>query len=558
MHKSNHDPLEHVLNHLPCGICQVILDDNLTISFANKMFFEFLGYADQTEYKDVVLNGTGFIHPKDYSELKACITSHVQNKDNRFAFDHRILDRNQKVKWVSTRAAFNPEMPDSLTCVIIDISEQRNILEQLRASEQKNRIATQHTSKVVNLYDINTKTLYQSPEAANKFGLPEIIRNVPDYIIATGLLAKDSISQYQEFYCSIKDGIPESETLVKICKRGGGYKWMKLMYTLLYTSDQTPSRAVISYEDVTLQHEKELVYQKWTQNFKEQEENSLGYYEYNLTKNRFVSVVGVDSSQLPPDVMDSYTRSTRYTLLHLIREEDKQYFYETFGRDFMLKRYSNGERSFQHETQILKNNGSLYWISITVQMLPDPYTNDLMLFVLLKNIDDEKRKSLSMQQLSEQDSMTGLYNRKSFIKHVSKKLKNAPDLKHALVMIDVDHFKQLNDTYGHQFGDAVIMDLTGVLRSSFRKGDYCGRLGGDEFIIFLPDIQTHQILTPKLKELCSLLQKVYPNGAKTSCSLGCSIYPDDGTDFSTLYHHADLALYKAKEQERGTYAFYKH
>lgn len=556
MHNTDSDPSKQILNQLPCGICQVVLDDCLTISFANKMFFEFLGYTDWADYGESDLAGDQFIYPEDYTDLRACIVSHVNNGDSRFTFEHRILDRSGKVKWVSTRASFDPDMPMSLTCVIIDVTEQRTILEQLRASEEQNRIATQHTSKLVNLYDIATKTLYQSPETAKVLSLPELIRNVPDYTIELGLIAKDSIPCYQEFYRSIAAGIPTSEALIKLCRPNGEYKWMKLMYTLLYASDHSPARAVISYEDVTLQHEKELAYQKWTQSFNEQEENRLGYYEYNLTKNRFVSVVGIDPEKLSIDIRDSYTRSIRYTLQHLILEEDRQSFYEIFNRDNLLKRYSDGERSFRHEIQILSSSNTLFWVAITVQMLPDPFTNDLMLFILIRNIDLDKRKSLSIQKLSEQDSMTGLYNRKSFIKQVSKKLKQEPTQRHALIMVDVDHFKQLNDTYGHQFGDTVIMDLTNALRSSFRKGDYCGRLGGDEFIIFLPGITSRESLEPKLSGLCKLLHKSYPNGAETSCSLGCAVYPDDGTNFKSLYHHADLALYQAKERERGTYMFY--
>lgn len=557
MRNPNIHLLQHILTHLPCGICQVILDEDLTISFANNTFYELLGYVNADKEEPPILNYKSFIYPQDYSDLKTCISFHAGNIDRNFAFEHRLLTINQELKWISFHASFDPDAEDSLLCVIIDITEQQNLLEQVHTSSVKHRNTLPERTNNVNLFDISTKTLYQAPEIAREFSLPNIIHNVPDCIVDMGYIAKDSVTHYLDFYRCITEGIPASETVVKICHPESGCKWLKIMYSLLDTPDTPSSRALISYEDVSLQHEKELAYQKWMQSFQEQKEDSLGYYEYNLTKNRFVSVIGIDSSKLPSAVKDSYTDAINYILLHFIPDNGKQAFYKIFGREHLLRRYADEECSFRHETQALNENGSLYWVSVTVQILPDPFTDDLMLFVLLKNIDTEKRKSLSIQKLSEQDSMTGLYNRASFVKHVSQKLNEQPDLHHALIMIDIDHFKKLNDTHGHQFGDSVIMHLTSTLRSTFRKGDYCGRLGGDEFIVFLYDIPFRGLLPPKLQELCSLLKKTYPNGAETSCSLGCAIYPEDGTDFQTLYHHADLALYQVKKKKRGTYAFFQ-
>lgn len=155
------------------------------------------------------------------------------------------------------------------------------------------------------------------------------------------------------------------------------------------------------------------------------------------------------------------------------------------------------------------------------------------------------------------DEMTGVLKRETFIRKVSDIL--AMDdfiICHAFILVDIDEFKQINDTYGHQFGDQVIRDLTWSIKESLRKKDLCGRLGGDEFLIFLNNIPRKEKLLPRLDNLCTALRKDYPGKHTVTCSMGVTFYPYDGITFQELYQNADLALYETKGAGRSDYRIF--
>ena len=130
-------------------------------------------------------------------------------------------------------------------------------------------------------------------------------------------------------------------------------------------------------------------------------------------------------------------------------------------------------------------------------------------------------------------------------------------IRHAFLLLDIDEFKQQNDTYGHQFGDQVIRDTAELLKSSLRKHDICGRLGGDEFMVFLNGVSSQERVLPRIQQLCEKLHREYAKKGSVSCSIGVAVYPEDGRDFKTLYHNADIALYEAKRAGRSNYKLFQ-
>lgn len=115
----------------------------------------------------------------------------------------------------------------------------------------------------------------------------------------------------------------------------------------------------------------------------------------------------------------------------------------------------------------------------------------------------------------------------------------------AMLLIDVDNFKQINDTYGHLFGDRVLRETAGSLRAIFRHEDIAARIGGDEFVVFMTNLQRNNVIDSKVNAIRNIFDH-YTNG-ETTCSIGCSIgvsfYPEHGTDFMSLFAKADAAMY---------------
>lgn len=164
-------------------------------------------------------------------------------------------------------------------------------------------------------------------------------------------------------------------------------------------------------------------------------------------------------------------------------------------------------------------------------------------------IYQEKRRGEALQALSETDRMTGLNDRVSGKRKVEEILRAGHG--GAFLEMDIDHFKMINDTYGHQAGDAVIVELTNVLKSMFRNNDVTIRLGGDEFGVFAVGITTRDLARTVVERLFSRLDQITVpqlEGGRFSISVGAAICPGNGQDsFDSLYARSDAALYISKK-----------
>lgn len=156
------------------------------------------------------------------------------------------------------------------------------------------------------------------------------------------------------------------------------------------------------------------------------------------------------------------------------------------------------------------------------------------------------------------DMLTKLNNRGAFERGVAQYIHDSN--KNSVMMImDIDNFKSVNDTMGHSYGDMVLQLVGEYLKSTFRTTDIVSRLGGDEFVAFLPAVSDMNIITKKVTDLINRIKNI-PIESETPCKIGASVglaqYPKDGCTFEDLYKQADLALYVAKKNGKGTYAIY--
>lgn len=157
------------------------------------------------------------------------------------------------------------------------------------------------------------------------------------------------------------------------------------------------------------------------------------------------------------------------------------------------------------------------------------------------------------------DSLTGVYNRKALKELITKVLSAEPKAKSALAFIDIDDFKSINDSFGHLFGDQALQHISGEITANADENDIVGRVGGDEFILFLRNIASDEELGRRAEMLCEIFRKsdVKDRAAlKISGSVGIARYPEDGDGYDVLLEKADQALYAAKLRGKDQYAIY--
>jgi len=234
-----------------------------------------------------------------------------------------------------------------------------------------------------------------------------------------------------------------------------------------------------------------------------------------------------------------------------------QEFYKTLSQGTMLKLSDSG--TSHHTLEYLRHmpNGEDLWVRTDINFLIDPENGHLCAIWTLRNINSKIQESLNLQQAAERDEMTGLLNRASTTRQIIQTLQEESHAQHALFVIDVDNFKSLNDTHGHQAGDRFLTAIATTLRKCFRENDVVGRIGGDEFFVLMKNVPSTMIVAEKATTLLNISQVFcdeYPD-LHLSVSIGIGICPLNGITLDELYTSADKALYQAKHHGKNQFVF---
>ncbi len=181
---------------------------------------------------------------------------------------------------------------------------------------------------------------------------------------------------------------------------------------------------------------------------------------------------------------------------------------------------------------------------------------------IFEDVTDERNAQMTIQYLAERDSLTGLYNRRSFTTALQQAVELAPETRMALVYVDLDNFKLINDLSGHQQGDKVLIDIAARLSAATRSTDVVARIGGDEFVVLVKDIKPEEQAAwcdRLLMQLTASVNDTPETGPTATCSIGLAWYPDDGANAEQLLASADEAMYDAKRAgKNGWKNFQKH
>lgn len=213
------------------------------------------------------------------------------------------------------------------------------------------------------------------------------------------------------------------------------------------------------------------------------------------------------------------------------------------------------------EYRVKSKDGCYKWLSSTTKCEFNENGEAVATFGAFTDITETKKNQRKIHDLAYYDSVTGLPNRVMLSQIVTERIQNGDDnkSKFSMVFIDLDNFKFVNDSYGHPVGDELLVEVGNRLREINNDKIMSFRLGGDEFIILLEDIDNKEKVEPHLKYLHKVLSRpFFINGHMfhVSHSSGVVFYPENGNSFEELLKNADTAMYKSKELGKGTNSFY--
>ncbi|MBD7966747.1 EAL domain-containing protein [Paenibacillus sp. Sa2BVA9] len=239
-------------------------------------------------------------------------------------------------------------------------------------------------------------------------------------------------------------------------------------------------------------------------------------------------------------------------LISLIPEEEQQMIKELYKEKFGTMTPIHMEQkinTFVHETKIVEIDTAYLEID-----------DQIFCYLVTRDITATKNAEAKLQKLAYEDNLTGLGNRLYFMENLEEALQNADleDQQTAVIMVDLDQFKWINDTLGHSAGDFLLQHVAGQIRGSMPSSAVVSRLGGDEFAITVPVSHSDEAISYANELLSSLQQPVHIFGKPytVTASIGISIAPDDGTTIEALYSSSDTAMYAAKQAGRNQYYSY--
>ena len=212
------------------------------------------------------------------------------------------------------------------------------------------------------------------------------------------------------------------------------------------------------------------------------------------------------------------------------------------------------------DARMVNKAGRYLWSRIRLVSQRDETGTPTYITGIIYDIDQLKTDALSMKQQAQQDALTRLLNKASAQNAVAQHLEfQEGNTMSALLVLDLDNFKLINDTHGHMYGDAVLTQIGATLRSLFRSNDVIGRIGGDEFMIFLNQVPSKEMV----EERCQLLVDTFRSqflalmpDLPISVSIGAALSPIHGDSYKDLFRHADEALYSAKRKGKNQFSLY--
>jgi len=286
---------------------------------------------------------------------------------------------------------------------------------------------------------------------------------------------------------------------------------------------------------------------------------------YNLFEN---AIEGIFRTSLEGEFIDANPALARIygfdspgELMRSLKDIRNQLYVEANRRDEFMELIKARGLVSSFESQIYRKSGEVIWISENARAVCDDIGTLVCYEGTVEDITERKLYQARIEQQANYDTLTGLANRSLLNERLEQGIRAASrhGTRLAVVFVDLDRFKYINDSLGHHVGDELLRAMAERLKSTVRESDTIARLGGDEFVLLINghgDPETVAIVLERMLSDISQPWTIPQGDFNVTCSIGVALYPDDGTNADTLLKHADSAMYRAKEKGRNNFQFF--
>lgn len=538
--QKDNDDLRRLVSNVPCGFFSYNIDSGSTFIDVSSGLLEIFGYTEG-EFRRAFNNRYfDMIHEDDRETAKLTVFNQLA-KSGHSDLAYRVRRSDGELRWLYEKGHLVVEEDGSQVFYVaaLDATELYQTREDLRTATLEIEAIAENMPCALAVYEMGEiiKLVFANDRY---FELFKITRNegVKRKLLRDNLDPKDYETFLSESRSTAKTGVPfRMEFRMK--SPDGSNIWCECVSRVFSAAADGSPVVVSMFSDTTERRRNELeleVLAERTRLISEITDERI--FEYDPI---------TDVMTLPPEPDSSSGPLVLRSFQILVNRRDGG---------------GNSEGSCAKAIEYIRANPN----GDTVDFFTDYFTKEIEWYRAnyrtvfdengaparvvgrIRNITGERIEMDQLQQKASIDPLTGLLNRSTLRTKVEKYLAGeGREGSHAALVLDIDDFKQVNDTYGHPFGDTVISDVARALTVAFRTSDYIGRIGGDEFMAFIKNVDRPTALK-KAAELSRLVSELAgkEGGAAITMSMGVALYPEDAGTYMRLYLKADMALYEAK------------
>ena len=530
------------------GIWEWNIEDNSALW--DEQMFKIYGISPTTDNKMTYGDWRNVVFAEDLADQEKALQETIdrQSRGQRQFRIHRCNDGAERV--IQSVETVRTDEQGRVVWVIgtnIDVTEQQQAAEALRESKERFQHALRYAATGKALVAPDGRWLEVNPS------LCEIVGYSEEELLARDLKSithPDDVDADLELFKQIQAGTIDNYQVDKRCLHKQGHiVWAQLNVSLARNPSGEPLYYIFQIQDVTQRRQYEEELRLAANVF----DNTLDgiiitSQDGNIIKvNRaFEQITGYSSEEV-------VGRSTRM----LRSERHDAQFYDDMWRSV------NEQGGWQGEIWDRHKQGHVIPLWLSISSLRDDDGEVQRYIATMYDISEQKMSQERVHRLAHYDMQTNLPNRTLFMERLDHALSRAKRQKTslALMFIDLDNFKDVNDSYGHPVGDELLRQVGNRLRKVTRASDTVARLSGDEFMLLVESVLSMSNVQMTAEKILNMLAKPFELGG-TKCyvtaSLGVALYPDDGEDKDTLVKYADLAMYRSKNKGRNQYHFYTH
>lgn len=382
-------------------------------------------------------------------------------------------------------------------------------------------------------------------------------QHFPRNWIDSGLVHPNCAQAFAEAFSRLRMRDELGQLQVQLRGKSGEYEWFRLTLQHLSQKLQDLDTILVLVEPMGAQRDQEVEYMRMRRFYQVLLSEAIAYAEVDLDR---------DDLQAAGGIWNCYEKDYLHTGRHFFREltkaltnsltkEEMQVLHEYGDAAAREKMFAEG--NLNHRFYYRRSIGNeLHWVELTVYLFREQVSGSVYALLYLKDVNAEKERELAQLDAANRDPLTAIYNRTAFEREMTRSIiESTASPCGYLLLLDVDNFKQINDLHGHMEGDTMLKMVSHQLLQTFRKGDVIGRMGGDEFLVYIRGSIPRESLEQRLAHFLEQLRTNSHN--MLTCSMGLTLVTGERFDYGRSLSQADTAMYYSKRHGKNNYSFFE-